>query len=91
MCTLFDFLITNQSSLIYQNAAASFKHERIPSTLGRATRSSIQHSSTILHSSSLNPRCFARSGFSGRTPSVIALIARISDGISRYGWCPHKT
>jgi hypothetical protein len=58
--------------LTCQNAAASLKQERISSTLGRALRSPRQHRSTIPHSSSLNPRRFAPSGFSGRIPSVIA-------------------
>jgi len=83
MRTLLDSLFWVQNSLIYQNGMASFKLERISSTLGRALRSSSQHSSTVLHSSLLNPSCFAPSGFFGRIPSMIAWTARISDGISR--------
>jgi hypothetical protein len=66
-------------SLIYQNAAASFKEERISSMPGRALRSSFQHSSIVLHNSLLNPRRFAPSGFIGRTPSMISLTTIISD------------
>ena len=65
-----------------QNAAATFKQERISPTLGRALQSSSQHNPTILHSSSLNPRRSAPPGFFGRSPSMIALTARISDEIS---------
>jgi len=68
---------------MYQNAEASFRRERISPTPGRALRSSCQLSSTILHSSLLNPSRFAPSGFFGRTPSMIALTARMSDENSR--------
>ena len=47
--------------------------------LGLALRSSSQHSSTIPHNSLLNPSRLASSGLFGRTPSAIALMARISD------------
>jgi len=75
--------ITNLNSLTYQNNTAAFKEEWISPTLGRTLRSSIQDNSTVLHNSSLNPSCFAPSGFVGRTPSTIALTARISDWNSR--------
>ena len=52
------------------------------STLGRALRSPNQHRSTVPHSSSLNPSRFDPSGRLGRTPSIIALVAIISDGNS---------
>ena len=68
--------------LICQNAAASFKQEMISSTLGRTLRSARQHSSTAFHSSLLNPRRLAPSGFCGRTPPVIARMTIISDWIS---------
>ena len=71
-----------QKSLIYQNAVASFKEEMISSALGRALRSSSQHNPTVLHSSLLNPRCFAPSGFFGRTPSKISLTTIISESNS---------
>ena len=71
-----------QNSLIHQNAVAPFKEEIISSTTGRALRSSSQHSSTVLHSSLLNPRLFVPSGFSGRIPSVIARMTGGSDWIS---------
>jgi len=76
-------LATSQNSLTYQNNTAAFKEEWISPTPGRALRSSSQHCSTVLHSSSLNPRRFAPSGFFGRTPSKVALTARISDWNSR--------
>ena len=68
-----------QESLISQNTLAWFKAEWISATLGRAFRSSIQHSSTVLHSSSLNPRRFAPSGFSGRIPPVTMRMIITSD------------
>jgi hypothetical protein len=64
-----------------QNAVASFKEERISSTLGRAFRSVSQHSSTVFHSPSLNPRRLSPSGFSGRIPPVIMRMTVISDWI----------
>jgi len=83
--------ITSQNSRVCQNHAARVRRGGMSSTSGRALRSSCQHSSTVSHSSSLNPSCCATSGFLGRTPSMIAWSTRISDGISRKGWCPHKT
>ena len=71
-----------QESLVGQNAVASFKAERISSTLGRALRSASQHCSTVFHSRSLNPRCFAPSGFFGRIPPVTMRMIIISDGVS---------
>jgi hypothetical protein len=65
-----------------QNAVALLREERISSTRGRALRSSSQHSSTVLHSSSLNPRRFASFGFFGRTPSMIARMTGGFDWIS---------
>ena len=66
-----------------QNAVASLREERISSTRGRALRSSSQHSSTVPHSSSLNPRRFTSSGFFGRIPLVIARTTCGFDWISR--------
>jgi hypothetical protein len=51
-------------------------------TRGRALRSSGQHRSTVLHRSLLKPRCFAPSGFFGRTPSMISLTTIMSHWIS---------
>ena len=51
--------------------------------LGRALRSSRQHRSTVLHSSSLNPSRFAPSGFFGRIPPVIERMTMMFDSISK--------
>ena len=77
MCTLSGFY----ESLTSQNALASFKEKRILAMLGRALRSSRQHRSTVLHSSSLNPRRFAPSGFFGRIPPKIEWMTLPSDRI----------
>ena len=71
-----------QESLIFQNVVAPLKTERISSTLGRTSRFPRQHSSTVLHSLSLNPRRLAPSGFSGRIPLVIMRMTVIPDWVS---------
>ena len=76
---------------MYQNAVASFKQERISSTVGLSSRFSFQHRSTIAHSSPLNPRSAGSSGFFGLSPSMIAAVAALELSISLNGWCPHKT
>ena len=53
-------------------APRSVSATRISSTRGRALRSSGQVRSTVLHRSLLKPRCFAPSGFFGRTSSMIS-------------------
>lgn len=78
-------------SLVYQNGAASFKREWMTSAPGRALRSSNQHCPTISHSSSVNPRRSASSGFLGRTPSTIAPMTTVSFGRLLYGTYPHNT
>ena len=65
-----------------QCSVASSKQGRMSSTPGRELRSSIQHCSGILHRFWVNPRRAACSGFSGRTPSMIAFTRRASDVIA---------
>jgi len=73
------WVLISYNSQIFQNGVALSKQERIPFALGRLFRPSNQHDSMVSHSSLLNPRCVASSGFFGRTPSIIAFMTRIFD------------
>ena len=70
-----------------------FRRERMHFTSGRALRSSSQHSSTVSHSASVNPRCtdIAFFGLFGRRPSKISSMIAGSRMISWYGTWPHNT